>query len=91
MKLFSMAVAGATMLSAVAVGSIGASAQGVGVGVGPGGVYVGTDNGYRRDDGYRRDRGYRSRAYYRDREETVVVKKKRYRPDGSVVITRQRY
>lgn len=93
MKLLSMAIAGATLLGSVAIGTVGASAQGVGVGVGPGGVFVGTDNGYRGDDRYDRRDLRDSRAYYRDRDdETVVIKKKRYRePRREVIIERDRY
>lgn len=74
-KFALLGVALAAFVSVGAFNSPSASAQGVGIGVGPGGVYVGTTNGYRggyRDRGYRRSygsvrvdryRGYRDRGY----------------------------
>ena len=78
-----VAVAGVSVVQPVA-------AQDVGVGVGPAGVGVTVGNG--RGDRYR-DREVIREREYRDRDETVVIKRKRdYDPDRKVIIEqRERY
>jgi hypothetical protein len=57
--------------AAVLALTVPASAQGVSIGVGDARVGVGVDRPHHRD-------GWDSRAQYRDRDDVVVVKKKRY-------------
>jgi len=85
------------VIAAVAVAGISfvqpASAEEVGVGVGVGPVGAGVTVGSSRGDRYRDREVIHERAYRdRDRDETVVIKRKRdYDPDRRVIIERERY
>jgi hypothetical protein len=62
--------------------TVPASAQGVSIGVGDARVGVGVDRPHYQ---HRRDH-WDSRAHYRDRDEVVVIKKKRHEPRRKTVI-----
>ena len=66
--------------AAVLALAVPASAQDVSIGVGGARVGVGVDRHHHHhvDRHHHHDRGWNSRAQYRDRDDVVVVRKKRY-------------
>ena len=63
--------------AAVLALTVPASAQDVSIGVGGARIGVGTERHHQVDRHHHRDRGWDSRAQYRDRDDVVVIKKKR--------------